>query len=105
MAQGNPPDLSYSEPDMRYEVSDPRPVRQESSAPRWLLLIGVLLLILGVGWYLWTTFYKTPTPAKVADSAPPPAPAVEPKEPAIQHPIQSGPAEPLPALGESDKAI
>ena len=26
MSQANPPDLSYSEPDMRYEVSDPRPL-------------------------------------------------------------------------------
>jgi len=110
MTNGNPPDLSYAEPDLRnvqpdrYDVTDPRPERREPSAARWLLLLGVLLLILGAAWYLWTTFYKAPAPKPVADATPP-APAVESKEPAVQHPIQSGPAEPLPALGESDKVI
>ena len=101
MTNGNPPDLSYSEPDLR---TDPRPERREGSAGRWLLLLGVLLLIFGGAWYLWTTFYKS-APVPVVDTAPPPAPTAEPKEPAVQHPIQSGPAEPLPALAESDKAI
>ena len=101
MTNGNPPDLSYSEPDLR---TDPRPERRENSAGRWLLFLGVLLLILGGAWYLWTTFYKS-TPAPVVDTSPPPAPTAEPKEAAVQHPIQSGPAEPLPPLAESDKAI
>jgi len=101
MTNGNPPDLSYSEPDLRI---DPRPERRENSVGRWLLFLGVLLLILGGAWYLWTTFYKS-APAPVVDTSPPPAPTAEPKEPAVQHPIQSGPAEPLPALADSDKAI
>ena len=101
MTNGNPPDLSYTEPDLRI---DPRPERRESGVGRWILFLGVLLLIIGGAWYLWSTFYKT-TPAPVVDKSPPPAPAAETKEPAVQHPIQSGPAEPLPALAESDKAI
>jgi hypothetical protein len=106
MAQANPPDLVYSEPDTRYEVSDPRPARRESNAPRLLLLAGVLLLILGVAWYLWTAFYKPAATAPAVSTAPPTAPAAESKgEPAVQHPIQSGPAEPLPSLADSDKVI
>jgi hypothetical protein len=101
MTNGNPPDLSYNEPDLRI---DPRPERHESGVGRWILFLGVLLLIIGGAWYLWSTFYKT-APAPVVDKSPPPAPAAEAKEPAVQHPIQSGPAEPLPALAESDKAI
>jgi hypothetical protein len=108
MTNGNPPDLSYAEPDLRTvppdRFDDPRPERRESNAGRWLLLLGILLLIIGGAWYLWTTFYKS-APAPVVDKSPPPAPTAESKEPAVQHPIQSGPAEPLPALADSDKAM
>jgi hypothetical protein len=110
MTNGNPPDLSYAEPDLRsvppdrFEVTDPRPERREPGAGRWILFLGILLLIIGGAWYLWTTFYKT-APAPVVDTSPPPAPTAQPKEPVVQHPIQSGPAEPLPSLAESDKAI
>ena len=112
MTQGNPPDLQYSEPDLRnlpddrYEVNDPRPERRESNAGRAILAIGVLLLILGGIWYLWSNYYRTAPPAPaVTDATPAPAPAEAPKDAAVQHPIQSGPAEPLPTLAESDKAI
>ena len=110
MTQGNPPDLSYAEPDLRaippddpYQRTDPRTERPSASG-RMALLLGVLLLAGGLGWYLWSKYYATP-PAPVAET--PPAPTAEaPKEPGIQHPIQStAPAEPLPALAESDKAI
>ena len=53
MTNGNPPDLSYAEPDLRnvqpdrYDVTDPRPLRREPSFARWLLVMGVLLLIGG----------------------------------------------------------
>ena len=110
MTQGNPPDLSYAEPDLRslpperYEVADPRLARRESPAGRWLVILGVLLLIGGAAWYLWTNVYA-PKPAAVVDATPPPAPAAGSAEPAVQHPIQSQPAEPLPALADSDKAI
>lgn len=112
MTNGNPPDLSYSEPDLRalppddvHERADPR-LERSSSGGRLLLLLGLLLLAVGGGWYLWSKFYATPT-APVAVTPPSTAPTVEtPKEAGIQHPIETGaPAEPLPALAESDKAI
>jgi len=111
MTNGNPPDLSYAEPDLRnvqpdrYDVTDPRPLRREPSFARWLLVMGVLLLIGGAAWFAWTTFYKSALPSAPVADCTSPAPAAEPKEPAVQHPIQSGPAEPLPPLAESDKAI
>lgn len=112
MTNGNPPDLSYSEPDLRaipaddaYERTDPR-IERPSSGPRVLLGLGLLLLALGGGWYLWSRYYAAPTPA-VAVAPPEAAPTAEaPKEPGIQHPIETAaPAEPLPPLAESDKAI
>lgn len=113
MANGNPPDLSYAEPDLRsvppdnrYIDTDPRPVRQDSGGTgRFAMLLGLLLLLAGGGWWLWTTYFA-PRPAQVADTAPPAAPpATTAKDAGVQHPIQSGPAESLPTLAESDKAI
>jgi hypothetical protein len=110
MTQGNPPDLSYAEPDLRaippddpYQRTDPR-IERSTGAGRMVLLLGVLLLAGGLGWYLWSKYHATP-PAPVGET--PPAPTAEaPKEPGIQHPIEStAPAEPLPTLAESDKAI
>jgi hypothetical protein len=110
MTPANPPDYSFSEPDLRtvppddpYQRGDPRGERP-SSAGRWLLLLGLLLLAAGVGWYLWSKFYATP-PAPVVEA--PPAPKAEaPKEAGIQYPVEStAPTEPLPTLADSDKAI
>lgn len=112
MPQGNPPDLSYAEPDLRaippddpYQRVDPRPERS-GAAGRVILLLGFLLLAAGLGWWFWTRYYAAPPPASIADATPPAPPAAAPKEPAVQHPIEStAPAEPLPALADSDKAL
>ncbi|MEO8484709.1 MAG: DUF3014 domain-containing protein [Betaproteobacteria bacterium] len=108
MTNGSPSDLSYSEPDLRTDPDDRLDPRHErsSSAGKLLLLLGILLLVGGGAWYLWSNFYAA-RPAPVADAtAPAPPPAAAPQEPAVQHPIEtSAPAEPLPVLAESDKAI
>ena len=110
MTQGNPPDLSYAEPDLRaipedpYGRVDPR-IERSGTGGRVILLLGILLLAAGLGWWLWTRYYATP-PASIADATPPPPSAAAPKEPGVQHPIEStAPAEPLPALADSDKAL
>jgi len=110
MTQGNPPDLSYAEPDLRaipedpYGRVDPR-IERSGTGGRVILLLGILLLAAGLGWWLWTRYYVTP-PASIADATPPAPSAAAPKEPGVQHPIEStAPAEPLPALADSDKAL
>jgi len=114
MTNGNPPDLSYSEPDLRttpqdsrYIDTDPRIERRDSASPgRFALLLGLLLLLAGGGWWLWTMYFAPKPPAPVAETAPPaPAAAEAPKDTGAQHPIQSSPAEALPPLAQSDKAI
>jgi len=110
MTQGNPPDLSYAEPDLRaipedpYGRVDPR-IERSGTGGRVILLLGILLLAAGLGWWLWTRYYATPR-ASIADATPPAPSAAAPKEPGVQHPIEStAPAEPLPALADSDKAL
>jgi Protein of unknown function (DUF3014) len=69
----------------------------------WLLFL-VIVLGAAVGFYLWL---ERETPPQVVQPAPAP-----PAEPAIRHPIEaarpadvSEPAEPLPALADSDKVM
>lgn len=111
MSNNNPSDLSYAEPDLRVTPDDASAHRGtgsgRSSAGGWLVALGLLLLICGVGWYVWTTYFAS-KPAPVAAVAPPPAaaPAEAPKDTAPQFPIdRSASTEPLPVLAESDKPV
>lgn len=112
MSNGIPTDLEYAEPDLRVSADDAAghaASRRGSSSGGWLLILGLLLLFAGVGWYLWTTYFAA-KPAPVAAVAPPEPPksvAPEaPKETSPQFPIETAaPIEPLPALAESDKAL
>lgn len=111
MTNGNPQEYSYSEPDLRVTADDAnahRGTAQRSSTAGWLLALGVLLLLIGVGWYVWTSYFA-PKPAPVAAVAPPPvaeAPKEAPKDAGPQFPIDSGAStEPLPVLAESDKPL
>ncbi len=70
-----------------------------------LIFIGLAIAVV-VGGYLWWRHQNPPAPPPVAKVEPPPAPAPTPAEPEIEHPIaQAAPAEPLPALADSDAAI
>lgn len=109
MSNGNPSDLNYAEPDLRVAPDDAAAHRGNggrSSAGGLLIALGILLLLAGVGWYLWSNYFAS-KPAPVAAVAPPAAPAAEaPKETAPQFPIDTGAStEPLPVLAESDKPL
>lgn len=114
MNPANPPDLNDTEPDLRLSSDDVSAHRGAAggrpSSGGWLIAIGLLLLIGGIGWYFWSTTFA-PKPAPVAAVAPPPAaptepPKEEPRDTAPQFPIETtSPAEPLPVLAESDKAL
>ena len=67
----------------------------------WVLLV----VILGVGaaaYYYWQRSRQQPVPPQPSQTEAPPAPVST--APAILHPLDTGPAQPLPALGESDAA-
>lgn len=68
----------------------------------WVLLV----VILGGGaaaYYYWQHRPQQPVPPQPSKTAAPPAPVTT--EPAIRYPLDTGPAQPLPALGESDAAM
>ena len=73
--------------------------------PTWWVL---LVVILGVGaaayysYYYWQRSRQQPVPPQPSQTEAPPAPVST--APAILHPLDTGPAQPLPALGESDAA-
>lgn len=113
MNPANPHDLDDREPDLRISADDASAHRGAGggrpSSGGWLIAIGLLLLLAGVGWYVWTTHFAA-KPAPVAAVAPAPAPAAPapepPKEAAPQFSIETtAPAEPLPKLAESDQAL
>jgi hypothetical protein len=86
--------------------------------PVWWVILLLVWAAIGVGAYYWWQQQgveqqaPAPAPAPVAEAPPAPAPAPQP-EPQIRHPIEEARPEttlepakaPLPALGESDKAV
>jgi hypothetical protein len=97
-----------SDPELHVSGDD-RPLFRTDSPPRRpvlpYLLVALLALAAGGGYYLWRmrelpTLPPAPEPAATA-----PAPKVQ-AEPRIEHPIDSAPASPpLPALADSDPAL
>jgi len=70
------------------------------SGVRWALLLAVVVALAAGGYYAWKLRQPTPLPPVVAT---PTAPAAQPAEPRVEHPVTATPARsPLPALGESD---
>ncbi|CAG1009586.1 hypothetical protein BURK1_03681 [Burkholderiales bacterium] len=115
MTNGNPPDLTYSEPDLRAlppddpdAREDPRPERP-SAGGRTILLLGLALLAAGAGWYLWSTWFApapAPVIAETAPATPPPDAPAAAAEPEIQYPIDSSATtEPMPELANSDEPL
>ena len=88
-------------------AADDRPLFAPRSTTRWGVLIAGLLLIAigGTAYYLWQRQPARETPAAV-EPAPAAQPAAANTQARIEHPVEaaSPPAQPLPALGESDGA-
>jgi hypothetical protein len=66
---------------------------------------GLLVVILGAGaaaYYYWQQKMQQPVSPPAHTQAPPPQVSTE---PAIRHPVETAPAQPLPVLGESDAAM
>ena len=78
----------------------PEPEPRKSTIA-WVVLI--VILVGGAGmFYYWRQTPQQPAPPQT--EAPPAQPAVS-AEPAIRHPIEADPAQPLPALNDSDAAM
>src|SRR5450631_1649583 len=96
-----------SEPDLHVSTDD-RPLFRTDPPPRRsvlpYLLVALLALAAGGGYYLWRMREPPtlpPAPEPAAQTAPTPK-----GEPRIEHPIDSAPASPpLPALADSDPAL
>lgn len=69
----------------------------------WWVLLIVILGGIAAAYYYWQQGLRQPVPPQPSKTAAPPAPVST--APAILHPLDAGPAQPLPALGESDAAI
>ncbi len=69
----------------------------------WWVLLVVILGGIAAAYYYWQQGLRQPVPPQPSKAAAPPAPVST--APAILHPLDTGPAQPLPALGESDAAI
>ena len=69
----------------------------------WWVLLVVILGSCAAAYYYWQQGLRQPVPPQPSKAAAPPAPVSA--EPAILHPLDTGPAQPLPALGESDAAM
>jgi hypothetical protein len=80
-----------------------QPPEEERSMWLWVLA-GAIIAIAVAGYYFWRK-NQAPPPAPPVVQAPPTPPAqVEPPEEKIEHPVEA-PAEPLPALADSDRAM
>ena len=102
----------------RLDMTDERPVdprAREREGARWLGALLVAALVIGaiVAWYVWMRRSEPPPPAPPVAAAPA-APAVAPQPnlaPPVRHPVEAiappaaEPAQPLPALAESDPAL
>ena len=69
----------------------------------WWVLLVVILGSGAAAYYYWQQSLRQPVPPQPSKAAAPPAPVST--APAILHPLDTGPAQPLPALGESDAAM
>lgn len=69
----------------------------------WWVLLVVILGSGAAAYYYWQQGLRRPVPPQSSKAAAPPAPVST--APAILHPLDTGPAQPLPALGESDAAV
>jgi hypothetical protein len=85
---------------------------EEPGGGRTMLMLAALALVVAGGiWFLWQWHAAESIPEHIAvppvASAPPmPIGPVQEEEPSIQHPVEAPPpAEPLPALDESDGAL
>lgn len=67
-----------------------------------------LVVILGGGaaaYYYWQQSLRQPVPSPPSQTAAPPAPSPVSTGPAVRHPLETEPAQPLPVLGDSDAAM
>ena len=98
--------------DANIEVTpDDRPLfraETRSARAKWpIVLVALLAVLAGGGYYFWSTRGKEvqPPPPPQAASAPA-SPAPQASVPPVEHPLENAPApaEPLPALADSDVA-
>ena len=90
---------------------DDRPLFRAETRParaKWpIVLVAIVAVLAGGGYYFWSTRGKEvpPSPPPQAASAPAP-PASQASAPPVEHPLENAPtpAEPLPALADSDVA-
>lgn len=100
-----------TDPNLKITPEDRPLFRAERHAARsgWLiLLVFVLALLAGGGYYLWRTRGQAPAPPPAPEATTAPAPpAPQASAPPVEHPVESAQAssEPLPALGDSDVAL
>jgi hypothetical protein len=97
-----------SEPELHVSGDD-RPLFRTDSPPRrsvlTYLLVALLALAAGGGYYLWRMREPPTLPPAPEPAATAPAPQAQ-AEPRVEHPIDSAPASPpLPALADSDPAL
>ncbi|MBI4996947.1 MAG: DUF3014 domain-containing protein [Rhodocyclales bacterium] len=84
---------------------------EEPGGGRTMLMLAALAAIVAGGiWFLWQWQSAESIPKNievppVASAPAMPVGPVQEEEPSIQHPVEAPPAEPLPALDESDSAL
>lgn len=81
----------------------PPPANEERSIWLWVL-VGAVIAIAVAGYYFWRKNQEPPLPPPVVQTPPEPPAQAEPPEEKVEHPVEA-PAEPLPALADSDKAM
>ena len=96
-----------SEPDLHVAADDRPDVRHDRTphrSPVAYVLVVVLAVVAGAGYYLWQMRAPQPLPTPPAPAAPVPPQAQA--EPRIEHPVDVAPASaPLPELALSDPAL